>query len=195
MLKTGVDLTRFNEVLSISVQMEPIISNPIPTDPIITPVVLNVLNYSLILPDVLLIEMSNPTIQLVNYLLAINFVLITHKLSGINSTWYGTDSHGPFLAVYSTAYIYKKFTYSDAELNLLSNTSSMLAFFFTGLFILIVLTLYVLGFKHNQTPFFLQSLSFIAFTFSDQDLVLIPFLYNLRFSWYRFNKNIFWLLP
>lgn len=52
-----------------------------------------------------------------------------------------------------------------------------------------------MGFKHNQTPFFLQTLSFISFTYADSTLDIIPFLYNLRFSWYSFNKNMVWLLP
>ena len=143
-----------------------------------------------------MIQMSNPTIELKSYLLAIDYVLIQRTTSAsTNTTWNGSDSRGKYLALYQTAYIYRGLTYSNSEVNVISNTSSILTFFFTGIFTVVCAVLYVLGFKHNQTPFFLQTLSFISFTYSDPNWTLIPFLYNLRFSYYNFNRNMVWLLP
>jgi hypothetical protein len=197
-IRSNVSFSEFNEVYSIYTQLEAVISNPIPTQPIVDAVDLQVINYSLIQPNVLVIHMSNPVNELKNYLLCISYVLIQRVSSTAASTnisWNGTDSKGDFLALYQTAYIYRNFTYSNDNLNVISNTTSILTFFFTGVTTIICLVLYVLGFKHNQTPFFLQTLSFISFTYSDPNLDLIPFLYNLRFSYYSFNKNMIWLLP
>jgi hypothetical protein len=59
------------------------------------------------------------------------------------------------------------------------------------LFILTSMVIYILGYKHNQITFFLQTLAFIGFILKDNQLQLSIFLYNLKYSYYNFGVALY----
>jgi hypothetical protein len=57
------------------------------------------------------------------------------------------------------------------------------------------LLLYIFGFKHNQIPFFIQTVSLIGFTYSDDTFLYVSALYNLRYSYYAFGNALSGIIP
>jgi hypothetical protein len=51
------------------------------------------------------------------------------------------------------------------------------------------LVLYIKGYKHNQIPFFLQTLGFLAFTINDPNYSITTFVYALKVAYYQFGEG------
>lgn len=49
--------------------------------------------------------------------------------------------------------------------------------------------LYVLGYKHNQLMFYLQSMSFYGFVIDRTPIANVVFLYNLRYTYFNYDRN------
>lgn len=55
--------------------------------------------------------------------------------------------------------------------------------------------LYVKGFKHNQTVFFLQTMSFLQFVIKDDQLGMTVLLFQLRYAYFSFGNLLSSLIP
>ncbi len=66
----------------------------------------------------------------------------------------------------------------------------------TVILMLISLAYYMAGYKHNQIPYFLQTLSFLGLTFRDDKHPKVAnYLYNFRFSYYDFGNLLSKVIP
>ena len=65
----------------------------------------------------------------------------------------------------------------------------------TVMTLFVVLAMYLKGFKHNQTVFYLQTMAFLGFVVEDQRLSKTVFLYNLRYSYLMFGNALEDLIP
>ena len=59
----------------------------------------------------------------------------------------------------------------------------------TIFFTIMVFVIYVLGYKHNQLLFYIQTLSLMGFVIDRDPLVNVVFLNNLRYSYFNYDKN------
>mgnify|MGYP000926630275 CR=1 FL=1 len=71
----------------------------------------------------------------------------------------------------------------------------LLELLLTVVVIIVCLVHYLMGYKHNQTIFFLQMLSFIGFAVPQEPLLRMEFLYNLRFSYFDFGNALHLAIP
>lgn len=55
---------------------------------------------------------------------------------------------------------------------------------------LISLLLYLLGFKHNQVPFFLQTLGLLSYTVDNREFSVVRFLYAMRTAYYQYGEPL-----
>lgn len=59
------------------------------------------------------------------------------------------------------------------------------------LFLVLELVINMMGYKHNQTAFYIQTLSFSGFYLKEIRLEIMQFLFSLRASYFQFDGGVF----
>lgn len=77
----------------------------------------------------------------------------------------------------------------------MSSSLTKAAFALVIIAMVLALTAYMLGHKHNQIVFFLQTMCFLGFILQDSRLEVITMLYNLRVAIYLIEEKSVWVIP
>jgi hypothetical protein len=76
---------------------------------------------------------------------------------------------------------------SASEVDLVPNSSSIVTSLLIALVIVAALVLYILGFKHNQILFYLQTLALLGYCIDSPDFSVPRFLHSMQLSHYQFG--------
>ena len=86
--------------------------------------------------------------------------------------------------------IYQGLIFSNIIMENFKPTRSTSASFAGSIFFCIVAYIfYVLGYKHNQVVFYIQTMSFIGFVVERSPMANVVFLNNLRYAYYNYDRN------
>jgi hypothetical protein len=88
-------------------------------------------------------------------------------VNSIGGTWYDIDSQGIYGATDGWVYIKLSRVYSQYKMSFSSRWQAKTELLLTVIVLIICMSLYVKGFKHNQIIFFLQTLAFLSFNIED----------------------------
>lgn len=82
------------------------------------------------------------------------------------------------------AYVYKETVYSQTDMQY--SQQFMFSSVITGILLFVSAVLYVMSYKHNSIVFLMQIMSLIAYVKHDRDLLVVPLLHCIRYSYYNF---------
>lgn len=139
--------------------------------------------------NVIEIKILNPNNRSENQLLELKYTLINYTTRYLRAI-YGVDSTGEFEGVEESSYIYQPLIYANVDVTLGNSWKYAIASIVVTVFMIVALAIYVLGFKHNQLLFFLQTMGLLAYTL---DIAVYyeqaTFTYALKAAYYQFGEQ------
>jgi hypothetical protein len=110
--------------------------------------------------------------------------------------WIDVDANGTSYKGYdASVYIRREIFYSKYDTEVNNKGQYEVEYALTVVVMVCCMAIYMKGYKHNQIPFFLQTLSFLGLTVEDKKFHMTSFLYNLRWSYYDLGNAISGIIP
>lgn len=144
---------------------------------------LTITGFRLLASDVLLVIMENPPVHLSSQLINLKYTIMEYSSRNLGE-FSGVDSIGSFKGVKNDSYVALDLICSAEELSVGTSTTYMIQTAVVGLCIVVALVLYLMGFKHNQFSFFLQTVCLLGYTIDNANFAIPKFLYSMRIIYY-----------
>lgn len=165
---------------------------------------LETLNYTLTGPHVLYVRFQHPNKTLTKHTLAITYEYMVRKqkrrlqeAESADVSEADQEVGAKYESVNAESIVYVRrpifYSYDETRVNDLGQYEVELGM--TVFVMVICSALYAKGYKHNQIPFFLQTLAFIGYAVKDDQFEMATFLYNLRWSYYDYGNAISGIIP
>lgn len=140
------------------------------------------------------VALGHPLVTVTNVILAIRYTF-TKSIAVVGGTWYGVNDNGTFAASDAEVFIKLPIVYSAAMISRKNNRANIATLILCVVVWLVCITVYLRGFKHNQTIWFLQTMSFLGFVIVDEELTRSMFLYSLHACYLNFKNALVKIIP
>lgn len=138
---------------------------------------------------------SHPPQTMEGCLIILNYTYRSRSAVSASSASYGVDSEGIYSQSTASINIEQPLIYSSELMGYSTKPQGQSQRLLVTLAMVLCLALYMKGYKHNQTVFFLQTLSFLSFTILDPSMKKAIFLSNLRYAYFDYGNPLTSYIP